>query len=83
MYPKQVRPLKILQWNAEGISRKKLTLANKLKKDDIDVACIQESHLHPHPKHGNRFTVRGYQTFKKDRESGPKGGVITLVKNTN
>ncbi|GFS03922.1 reverse transcriptase homolog protein [Elysia marginata] len=72
--------LTILHWNAKGISRKKLALANRLKKEDIDVACIQESHLIPHPKHGRRFTMKGYQTFKKDRQDGPKGGVITLVK---
>ena len=45
------------------------------------MACIQESHLQPHPKHGCRFIVRGYQTFKQDRQNGPKGGVVTLVKN--
>ncbi|GFR94977.1 RNA-directed DNA polymerase from mobile element jockey [Elysia marginata] len=73
--------LTILHWNAECISRKKLALANRLKKEDIDVACIQESHLTPHPKHGSRFTMKGHQTFKQDRQDGPKGGVITLVKN--
>ncbi|GFS03617.1 hypothetical protein ElyMa_006475400 [Elysia marginata] len=25
--------------------------------------------------------MKGYQTFKQDRQDGPKGGVITLVKN--
>ena len=42
---------------------------------------MQESHLQSHPKHGNRFTIRGYQTFKQDRKNGPKGGVIILVRN--
>ncbi|GFR74746.1 RNA-directed DNA polymerase from mobile element jockey [Elysia marginata] len=60
---------------------KKLALANRLKKEDIDVACIQESHLTPHPKHGRRLSMKGYQTFKQDKQDGPKGGVITLVKN--
>ncbi|GFS25231.1 AP-like endonuclease/reverse transcriptase [Elysia marginata] len=78
---KRNKILTILHWNAEGISRKKLALANQLKKEDIDVACIQESHLIPHPKHGRRFTMKGYHTFKHDRQDGPKGGVITLVKN--
>ena len=73
--------LKILQWNCESISNKKLQLTNKLKNADIDIACMQESHLQSHPKHGNRFTIRGYQTFKQDRKNGPKGGVITLVRN--
>ena len=73
--------LKILQWNCESISNKKLQLTNKLKNADIDIACMQESHLQSHPKHGNSFTIRGYQTFKQDRKNGPKGGVITLVRN--
>ena len=73
--------LKILQWNCESIRNKKLQLINKLKNADIDIACLQESHLQPHQKHGNRFIIRGFQTFKQDRKNGPKGGVITLVKN--
>ncbi|GFS08168.1 hypothetical protein ElyMa_004750200 [Elysia marginata] len=28
-----------------------------------------------------RFTMKGFQTFKQDRQDGPKGGVITLLKN--
>ena len=28
-----------------------------------------------------RLTVIGYQSFRKDRESGQKGGVLTLVLN--
>ncbi|GFS23090.1 hypothetical protein ElyMa_005125200 [Elysia marginata] len=32
------KTLTILHWNAEGISRNKLALANRLKKEDIDVA---------------------------------------------
>ena len=60
--------LKIFQWNCESISNKKLQLTNKLKNADIYIACMQESHLQSHPKHGNRFTIRGYQTFKQDRK---------------
>ena len=33
------------------------------------------------PKNSHRFSIRGYQTFRKDRESGPKGGILILVKN--
>ena len=72
----------MLQWNCESISYKKLLLTNKFKNADIDIACMQEQHLQSHPKHGNRFAIRGYQTFKQDRKkNGPKGGVITLVRN--
>ena len=71
------RPLNILQWNAEGIYNKKLPLAERLNQEQIDVACVQETHLNP----THRFTVRGYQTFRMDREGRHKGGVLILVKN--
>ena len=30
----------------------------------------------------HRFSVRGFDTFRRDREHGPKGGLLILVKNT-
>ena len=41
------------------------------------MVCLQETHLNKNL----RFTIRGYQSFRKDRESGQKGGVLTLVSN--
>ena len=41
------------------------------------MVCLQENHLNKNL----RFTIRGYQSFRKDRESGQKGGVLTLVSN--
>ena len=70
------RPLNILQWNAEGIGNKKVPLTERLSKESIDVACIQESHLTPE----RRFNIRGYQTLRHDRTSKQKGGVLILVK---
>ncbi|PVD27236.1 hypothetical protein C0Q70_12391 [Pomacea canaliculata] len=72
-----LRPLNILQWNAEGVYNKKLALTERLHAEKIDVACIQETHLNPN----HRFTIRGYQTFRMDREGRHKGGVLILVKN--
>ena len=57
------RPLNILQWNAEGVYQKKISLTERLHGDKIDVACIQETHLNPN----HRFSIRGYQTFRMDR----------------
>ncbi|KAK7091308.1 hypothetical protein V1264_009008 [Littorina saxatilis] len=71
------RPLRVLQWNAEGISKKKLPFAERLHKEDIDIACIQETHL----TENLRFTIRGYQTYRADREKRHKGGVLILIKN--
>ena len=72
------RPLNILQWNAEGVYNKKIPLTERLYADNIDVACIQETHLNPK----QRFTIRGYQTFRMDREGRHKGGIMILVRNS-
>ena len=34
-----------MQWNAEGVIRKKTELEHILKKENIDICCIQETHL--------------------------------------
>ena len=73
-----IRPLNILQWNAEGVYRKKIPLTERLHAENIDVACIQETHLNTN----HRFTIRGYQTFKMNREGRHKGGVLILVRNS-
>ena len=71
------RTLNVFQWNAEGIQNKKVSLTQRLRTENIDIACIQETHLNK----GNKFSIRGYQTFRTDRE-GHKGGVLILVKNS-
>ena len=69
--------LAVLQWNAEGVSKKKVSLAERLHNENIDIACIQETHL----TDNLRFTVRGYQTYRVDRQERHKGGVVILVRN--
>ena len=68
--------LRTVQWNAEGVQKKKQALQAFLKDNNIDVACIQETHLTQNIK----FFVRGYDIFRRDRTTGHKGGVLTLVK---
>lgn len=70
--------LRVVQWNAEGIQRKKPELQTFLRDNKIDVICIQETHL-TEPR---RFFVRGYESFRRDRTTGPKGGILTLVRHT-
>ena len=66
-----------MQWNAEGIIRKKTELEHILKKENIDMCCIHETHV----QKDERFRVRGYQCFRTDRECDTrKGGVLTLIK---
>lgn len=69
--------LRIVHWNAEGVQRKKVELQQFLRENAIDVCCIQETHL----KNTHRFFIRGYESFRQDRENRPKGGLITLVRN--
>ena len=73
----QMTALRIAQWNAEGVQRKKQELQIYLKDNKIDIMCIQETHLNE----AHRFTIRGYETFRRDRPSKHKGGVLTLIKN--
>ena len=39
--------------------------------------CIQETNL----SSSHRFFIRGYEVFRQDRETLPKGGLLTLVRN--
>ena len=65
----------MLHWNAEGVRNKNLELQVCLKERNIDVCCIQETHLDS----SHRFSIRGYETFRRDRKDRPKGGILTLV----
>ena len=67
-----------MQWNANGVKDRKPELQRFLKENEIDIACIQETHLKPDIQ---KFFVRGYETFRRDRTTGAKGGVLTLVRN--
>ena len=75
---KEKPTIKIMQWNAEGVTPKTDALGMFLQENSIDVCCIQETHL----QEGKFFKVRGYQQpFRNDRQGRMKGGVLTLVKN--
>ena len=75
---KKEKPLKVMHWNAEGIFNKVDELRNLLVEKDIDVCCIQETHL----TKAKTFKIRGYQKpFRLDRIDRHKGGVLTLVRN--
>ena len=68
----------ILHWNAEGIQNKKAALSERLRQLDIDIACIQETHL----KENIRLNIRGYQVIRQDRTDRIKGGIMILIKNS-
>ena len=58
--------------------KKKLSLAERMQEEKIDIACVQETHLNVN----HRFQMRGYETFRVDREGRHKGGVLILVRNS-
>ena len=69
--------LKVMQWNAEGLMRKKTELEHRMNKENIDICCIQETHL----QKDKTFKARGYQCLRTDRGGDRrKGGIITLIK---
>ena len=65
-----------MHWNAEGVSRKTAELSHFLHENDVNVCCIQETHL----QGDKSFKIRGYKPFRNDRQGRTKGGVVILVR---
>ena len=75
---KKNEPFTVMHWNAEGVMNKKTELEHILHEKNINICCIQETHL----KSGKAFKIRGYQSrFRSDRADRTKGGILTLVRN--
>ena len=66
-----------MHWNAEGVSNKREELQHFLHENNVNICCIQETHL----QDDKSFKIRGYQVFRSDRKERKKGGVMTLVRN--
>ena len=57
--------------------RKKTELEHRMNKQNIDICCIQETHLQKDKK----FKIRRYQCFRTDRGGDRrKGDIITLIR---
>ena len=65
--------LNICHWNAEGVKTKKLELQTLLKTQHTSLLHSRDSSQSKPPLL--------CQTFRRDREHGPKGGLLILVKN--
>ena len=72
------KPFTIMNWNAESVINKKIELENILHKENINICCIQETHL----QSNNHFKVRGYRCFRSHRTDRSKEGVLALVRNS-
>ena len=84
MNPNYNRTLKILQLNINGINNKLAELQQFLNEENIDIAAIQETRLHPSNKTPE---IKGYSCTRKDRPISASsnvringGGLITYVK---
>lgn len=76
------RNAKFVQWNCRSLLPKRSQLIDILHSEPIVAMAIQETWL----QEENRFTMPGYQVFRKDRSPnanedrpGRGGGIVTLV----
>ena len=72
-------PLRILQWNAEGLNPKMTELRCFLQEYKIDVALIQETKL---TQKSATPTVKGYASVRGDRKGAefPGGGLLIYIR---
>ena len=68
--------LNIMFWNCQGIRPKRKELQLYLTESSIDIIALNETFLNKK----YTFKVPGYDTIRKDRSTGVKGGVAFLVK---
>ena len=57
--------LKILQWNADAILSCREELKEYVRRENVDILCIQETKLSEKDKTSQ---VQGYTVIRKDRE---------------
>ena len=74
---KKCQFLNIFQRIAEDIYNKKLVLTEIRYPEKIYMACIKKTYVNPK----RSFIIRGYHTFRMDRE-GHKGGVLIHISNS-
>lgn len=72
-----LKEIKFVNWNANGIKSKKSTVIEFLSRHKIDIACITETHL----KNTDTFKINGFNVYRTDRNSiHSSGGVAILIK---
>ena len=73
---KILKPLSLLNFNANGLKNQILEVANFLQKNSIDIACINETHL----KNPDIVKIPNYTIYRNDRENRPGGGTAIIIK---
>lgn len=73
------KAIKILQWNAQGITTLSVQqqLQELLDQENVDVVCLAETFLKPNHK----FYLNNYIVYRNDRTE-PGGGVAIAIKKT-
>lgn len=74
--PTQIKNLRIINFNANGIKRQIYELQYLLLEHSIDIALITETHLEP----TDRFTLRNYDIIRSDRPYRRGGGTAIIIK---
>jgi hypothetical protein len=69
------RPLKVIAFNANGITRQHYELIKQLQELHIDVALLSETYLKPH----ERYFIPNYRVYRTDYFPGRKGGTAVAV----
>jgi exonuclease III len=70
------KPLKVIAFNANGISKQRYDLSKQLQNLHIDVALFSETHLKPH----ERFYIPNYHFYRIDLYPEGKGGTAVAVR---
>jgi len=70
------RPLKVVAFNANGITRQRYELSKRLQAGRIDMELLSETHLRSH----DRFFIRYYHIERNNRCPGAKGGTAVAVR---
>jgi hypothetical protein len=76
MPPTVHRPLKIIEFNANGTGRQAYEVRKQLQDLEIDMSVFSVTYLKPHL----RFYIPNYYIYRTDHEDRNKGGAAIAVK---
>lgn len=67
----------VMYWNARGLSSKINELAELIRVENIDIACVSETHLTDNIKLRD---IQNYTTIRRDRATH-LGGLVMIIRN--
>ena len=72
--------LRLMQWNANGISGKITELMTFLHSNNVSIAAIQETKL---SNNSRPLKTPGWAAMRLDRQRNKGGGLLMLIKETS